>query len=72
MNVLKNKKWWCAAGTRALKTVSQTAIATIGAAAVMTGVDWRMVISASLLSGILSMLTSLTGLPEVDYEDRED
>jgi hypothetical protein len=54
-----------AAGVRALKTVCQTAIATIGTTAVITGVDWLMVASASGLAGILSILTSLAGLPEV-------
>ena len=57
-----------AAGIRAIKTVCQTAVATIGTAAVISAVDWRMVVSASLLAGILSVLTSLAGLPEVDKE----
>lgn len=60
------KDWWKAAGIRALKTVCQTAIASIGTAAVMSQVDWKMVLSASVLAGILSMLTSLAGLPEVE------
>lgn len=59
------KEWWVASGIRALKTISQTAIATIGTSAVMSEVNWLMVLSASLLSGILSMLTSIAGLPEV-------
>jgi len=59
------KEWFVAAGIRALKTISQTAIATIGTSAVMSEVNWLMVLSASLLSGILSMLTSIAGLPEV-------
>ena len=58
-------KWVKAAGVRAIKTMAQTAIATIGTAALMSSVDWRMVASASLLSGALSLLTSLAGLPEV-------
>lgn len=63
------KEWWKAAGIRALKTVCQTAVATIGTTAVMSGVDWKMVASASCLAGILSMLTSIAGIPEVeDYE----
>lgn len=63
---MKNwKQWFKAAGIRALKTVAQTAIATIGTTAVMSNVDWMVVGSASLLSGILSLLTSLAGLPEV-------
>ena len=59
------KEWIRAAGIRALKTVCQTAIATIGTAAVLSAVDWRAVVSASILAGILSVLTSLAGLPEV-------
>lgn len=61
----KAKKWWKAAGVRAVKTVAQTAVATIGTAAVLGGVDWVMVASASALAGILSILTSIAGLPEV-------
>ena len=64
----KMKKWIRAAGIRALKTVAQTAAATIGTSAVMAGVDWAMVLSASLLAGILSLLTSVAGLPEVKAE----
>ena len=60
------KAWIKAAGVRALKTVAQTAVATIGTSAVISEVDWRIVLSASLLSGILSVLTSIAGLPEVD------
>lgn len=63
-----NEKWIRAAGIRALKTICQTAIATIGTAAVMDQVNWAAVISASILAGILSMLTSLAGLPEVPDE----
>lgn len=59
-------EWGKAAGMRAVKTVAQTAIATIGTAAVMGEVNWLMVSSASLLSGILSLLTSIAGLPELD------
>jgi hypothetical protein len=59
------KEWWVAGGIRALRTMAQTAIATIGTSAVMSEVNWLMVLSASLLSGILSMLTSIAGLPEV-------
>lgn len=61
-----NKSWLKAAGVRALKTVCQTAVATIGTTAVISQVDWLMVGSASLLAGILSLLTSIGGLPEVE------
>ena len=60
------KNWIRAAGIRALKTVAQTAIATIGTSAVLSEVDWVMVVSASVLAGILSLLTSLAGLPELE------
>ncbi|WP_352416394.1 holin [Oscillibacter ruminantium] len=63
---MKNWKVWAkAAGIRAVKTVAQTAVATIGTAAVLGAVDWRMVVSASVLAGVLSVLTSVAGLPEV-------
>ena len=60
-----NKKWLKAAGVRAIKTIAQTAVATIGTSAVLGDVDWIMVASASILAGILSVLTSIAGLPEV-------
>lgn len=59
------KVWIKAAGVRAIKTVAQAAIATIGASAVFSEVNWAMVASASLLAGALSLLTSVAGLPEV-------
>ena len=61
-----SKKWLKAAGIRALKTVAQTAVATIGTSAVLGDVNWLMVASASALAGILSVLTSVAGLPEVE------
>ena len=64
---MKNWKVWLkAAGVRAIKTVAQTAVATIGTAAVLGAVNWTMVASASVLAGLLSLLTSVAGLPEVD------
>ena len=66
---MKNWKVWIkAAGVRAIKTVAQTAVATIGTCAVMDEVNWVMVGSASLLAGLLSLLTSVAGLPEVPAE----
>ena len=64
---MKNFKTWIkAAGIRALKTVAQTAVATIGTTAVMSEVNWVMVGSAALLAGVLSLLTSVAGLPELE------
>lgn len=60
------KKWLKAAGIRALKTFAQTMIATIGTSAIIEAVDWKLVISASLLAAFLSILTSIAGLPEVE------
>lgn len=62
------KRWMKAAGIRAIKTVAQAAIATIGASMAMSEVDWKMVISASVLAGLLSLLTSIAGLPEIKEE----
>ena len=59
------KSWLKAAGIRAGKTVAQTAVATIGTSAVLSEVEWKVVVSASILAGILSLLTSIAGLPEV-------
>ena len=58
-------KWWAAAGIRALKTVAQSAIAAIGSTAVFSQIDWMIVGSTALVAGILSLLTSLAGLPEL-------
>lgn len=65
-NMMKTKKWLKAAGVRAVKTMAQTLVATIGSAAVLAAVDWKVVASATVLSGILSMATSVAGLPEVE------
>lgn len=65
MKNLTSKIWWQNAGVRALKTVAQTMVATIGTAAVLESVDWKMAVSAAVLAGVLSLLTSLAGLPEV-------
>lgn len=66
MKKVFTKEWFKAALIRALKTVAQTAVATIGTAAVMSEVNWVMVASASVLAGVLSLLTSVAGLPEVE------
>lgn len=60
------KRWFKAAGIRAVKTVAQTAVATIGTAVAMGDVNWPLVASASVLAGVLSLLTSVAGLPEVE------
>lgn len=65
------KKWIKAAGIRALKTVAQTAIATIGTSAILSEVNWAVVCSATALAGLLSLLTSVAGLPEVKETDDE-
>lgn len=66
-----NREFWKAAGIRAIRTICQTAIATIGTAALITDVNWAMVASAAALSGVLSLLTSVaTGLPEAPNEGK--
>ena len=60
------KKWFKAAGIRAIKTVAQTAVATIGTSAIIADVNWAIVVSASVLAGVISLLTSIAGLPEVE------
>lgn len=73
---MKNKEYWTnwakAAGVRAVKTVAQTFVATIGTAAVLQDVNWVMVLSASVLSGVISLATSVAGLPEVNVEETEE
>lgn len=60
------KKWVKCAGIRAIKTVAQTAVGSIGASAIFSEVDWKVVVSSALLAGVVSILTSIAGLPEVD------
>lgn len=62
----KAVKWWKAAGVRAIKTMAQTAVGCIGASAVLADVSWPLVVSASILAGVVSLLTSIVGLPEVE------
>ena len=66
MKTVFTNSWWKAAGIRALKTMAQTATATIGTSAIFSSGDWRMVISSAVLAGILSLLTSVAGIPEVE------
>ena len=68
MKKIFTKQWFKAAGIRSLKTVCQTAVATIGTSAALSSVDWRVVLSASVLAGVLSVLNSFAGLPEVTEE----
>lgn len=71
MNYLLNKKWWESAGIRALKTVCQTAVAMVGTSTLISHIDIPVVLSASVLAGVVSMLTSLAGLPEVEVKENE-
>jgi len=64
--MIKTKEWIKAAAIRAVKTMAQAAIAMIGTSVVLSDIDWKLVLSASVVAGILSVLTSLAGLPEVD------
>ena len=64
----KTKKWIKAALVRAIKTIAQTAVAMIGTATVFSEVNWLMILSGSLLAGLLSILTSIAGLPEVEVK----
>lgn len=68
---VNTQKWAKAAAVRAIKTMAQTAVATIGTTATMGAVDWKMVASASVLAGILSVLTSISGIPEVTESEVE-
>ena len=69
---VNTKKWLKAAGVRAVKTVAQAAIAGIGTAAALGQVDWKYVVSASVLAGVISILTSIAGIPESGTEDSEE
>lgn len=70
MRYLKNKKWWDAAGTRAIKTMAQTALSMFTIGAALKEIDWITVVSVTVVAGVYSLVTSLAGLPEV--EDEED
>ncbi len=67
---VNTKEWVKAAGVRAVKTMAQTFVATVGTAAVLSAVDWKVVVSASVLSGILSVANSVAGIPEVQEENK--
>ena len=62
------QKWMKAAGIRAVKTMAQTAVAVIGTAAVVSSVDWKLVVSSAIVAGVVSLLTSVAGIPEVEEE----
>lgn len=65
---VSTEKWMKAAGIRAVKTMAQTAVAVIGTAAVVSSVDWKLVASSAIVSGVVSLLTSVAGIPEVKEE----
>ena len=69
MKNLKNPKWWEAAGTRAIKTIAQTALSLLTVGQAFLEIDWKVVGSVALVAGIISLLTSLAGLPEVEDGD---
>ncbi|MCI6068368.1 MAG: holin [Galactobacillus timonensis] len=66
------KEWWHAAAVRALKTMAQCAVAMLPAAATISAVDWQTVVGTAALSGVVSLLTSIAGLPEVQADNSED
>ena len=65
---VSTEKWMKAAGIRAVKTMAQTAVAVIGTAAVVSSVDWKLVVSSAIVAGVVSLLTSVAGIPEVEEE----
>lgn len=65
---VSTKKWMIAAGIRAIKTMAQTAVAVIGTATVVSSVDWKLVVSSAVVAGVVSLLTSVAGIPEVKEE----
>ncbi len=65
---VSTEKWMKAAGIRAVKTMAQTAVAVIGTAAVVSSVDWKLVVSSAVVAGVVSLLTSVAGIPEVKEE----
>lgn len=71
-STLLSASWWAAAGVRALRTLAQTAVALIGTAALLSDVPWQAVVSGSLLAALLSLLTSISGLPEVTADADAD
>lgn len=72
MNYLTNKDWWAKAGTRAIKTMAQTALSLFTVGQIMQDIDWMVVASASAVAGLYSLLTSLAGLPEISDESDSD
>jgi hypothetical protein len=66
MNYLTSKSWWEKAGIRAIKTMAQSGVAVIGTSTIISQIDWKVVVSTIVVSGVLSLLTSLGGLPEVE------
>lgn len=73
LNASVNTKKWCkAAGVRAVKTMAQTAVAVIGSAAVVSAVDWKVMLSSTILAGVVSVLTSVAGIPEVQEETENE
>lgn len=70
-NSVNTKKWMLNAGIRAVKTIAQTAVAVMGTSTILSEVDWRMVLSSAVVAGIVSLLTSVAGLPEAPCEGQQ-